>query len=180
MRWPNRARSPSIRSATVTKRNSSPGRARRKPLEPFACGNAGCSGGLVVTTVCLLPMHTGRGCSGHPAFPAQWFYGLCHAPRRRIHLATVISGNGFALPGRAEQNLRRFSISNGCQDHTTSPSAATSATSSTGHVLPAKNLAKALKRRSSAQRPFAHKPKLALRLPTAPALPRPPHPNPRS
>jgi hypothetical protein len=26
---------------TVTKRNSSPGRARRKPLKPFACGNAG-------------------------------------------------------------------------------------------------------------------------------------------
>jgi hypothetical protein len=26
---------------TVTKRNSSPGRARRKPLKPFACGNVG-------------------------------------------------------------------------------------------------------------------------------------------
>src|SRR4029077_7581230 len=28
------------------------------------------SGATVVTTVCLLPMHTGCGCSGHPAFPA--------------------------------------------------------------------------------------------------------------
>jgi hypothetical protein len=35
------ANGPSIREATVTKRNSSPGRARRKPLKPFACGNAG-------------------------------------------------------------------------------------------------------------------------------------------
>jgi hypothetical protein len=43
------------------------------------------------------------------------------SPRRRIHLATVISGNGFALPGWAEQNLRRFSISNGCQDHAVLP-----------------------------------------------------------
>src|SRR5258708_5822367 len=24
----------------------------------------------VVTTVCFLPMHTGHGCGGHPAFPA--------------------------------------------------------------------------------------------------------------
>src|SRR5258708_36867031 len=35
------ARSHSIRGAMVAKRNSSPRRARRKPLKPFACGNAG-------------------------------------------------------------------------------------------------------------------------------------------
>jgi hypothetical protein len=28
------------------------------------------SGVTVVTTVCFLPMHTGCGCIGHPAFPA--------------------------------------------------------------------------------------------------------------
>jgi hypothetical protein len=38
---PNRVDCALIRETTVTKRNSSPGRARRKPLKPFACGNAG-------------------------------------------------------------------------------------------------------------------------------------------
>ena len=32
-----------------------------------------------------------------PAFPAQWLYGLCRAPRRRIRLVTVI-GELMALP----------------------------------------------------------------------------------
>jgi hypothetical protein len=54
----------------VTKRNSSPGRARRKPLKPLRGESRVTSGVLVVTTVCLLPMHTGCGCIGHPAFPA--------------------------------------------------------------------------------------------------------------
>jgi hypothetical protein len=43
MSGPTGSASPSIRETTVTKRNSSPGRARRKPLKPFACGNAGLS-----------------------------------------------------------------------------------------------------------------------------------------
>jgi hypothetical protein len=49
----------------------SPGRARRKPLKPFACGNAGCSGATVVTNARAY-YHTTRGCgcNGHPAFPA--------------------------------------------------------------------------------------------------------------
>jgi hypothetical protein len=55
---------------TVTKRNSSPGRARRKPLKPLRGESRVNSGVLVVTTLCLLPMHRGCGCSGHPAFPA--------------------------------------------------------------------------------------------------------------
>ena len=52
------------------KTNSSPGRARRKPLKPLRGESRVISGATVVTTVCLLPMHTGCGCSGHPAFPA--------------------------------------------------------------------------------------------------------------
>jgi hypothetical protein len=51
----------------------------------------------------------------------------------------------------------RLDISNGCQDHTTSPYAATSPNASTGHVPPADVLAKALKRRSSARWLFAHR-----------------------
>ena len=85
---PNRVRSPSIRSATVTKRNSSPGRARRKPLKPLRGESRVISGVLVVTTVCLLPMHTGCGCSGHPAFPAPSSYeGQCSCKPRANHAA---------------------------------------------------------------------------------------------
>jgi hypothetical protein len=53
------------------KKARSPGRVRRKPLKPLACGNAGCSrwtcGGYtrVPPTLCT----RGCGCSGNPAFP---------------------------------------------------------------------------------------------------------------
>jgi hypothetical protein len=40
-------------------------------------------------------------------------------------------------PGWADLISARLSISNGCQDHTTSPYAATSTNPSTDHVLPA-------------------------------------------
>jgi len=86
---------PSIRSATVTKRNSSPGRARRKPLKPLRGESRVISGVLVVTTVCLLPMHTGCGCSGHPAFPApsvfegQSFWQTSGGPRRETKSPVV-------------------------------------------------------------------------------------------
>jgi hypothetical protein len=78
---------------------------------------------------------------------------FCH---RRLRIKTCLSPVG-------PTHLRRLSISNGCQDHTTSPYAATSPNASTGHVLPAEVLAKALKRRSSARRLFAHRPRSALR-----------------
>jgi hypothetical protein len=50
------------------KRNSSPGRARNKPLKPLR-RECRVSGVPVVTTVCLLPSHAGRGRPAHPAFP---------------------------------------------------------------------------------------------------------------
>ena len=80
---------------------------------------------------------------------------FCH---RRQRIKTCLSPVG-------PTHLRRLSISNGCQDHTTSPYAATSPNASIGHVPPAEVLAKPLKRRSSARRSFAHRPKPALRLP---------------
>ena len=72
-----------------------------------------------------------------------------------------------AHPGWVLQNLRRLDISNGCQDHTSSPYAAPPPQAPAGHLLPAEVLAKALKRRSSARRLIAHG-KPALRLPIAP------------
>jgi len=80
-------------SATVTKRNSSPGRARRKPLKPLRGESRVTSGATVVTTVCYLPMHTGCGCSGHPAFPAP-------SVREGRHL-----GKPRALPARRDRGL---------------------------------------------------------------------------
>jgi len=60
------------------KKARSPGRARRKPLKPVACGNAGCSGATVVNNSCAFYLRTrGCGCSGHPAFPTpsvSWAY----------------------------------------------------------------------------------------------------------
>jgi hypothetical protein len=52
------------------KTNSSPGRARNTPLKPLRGECRVISGVTVVTTVCLLPLHTGCGRTGRPAFPA--------------------------------------------------------------------------------------------------------------
>src|SRR4051812_43916917 len=46
------------------------GESTKETVKTIARGKPGDFGVLVVTTVCLPPMHTGRGCSGHPAFPA--------------------------------------------------------------------------------------------------------------
>jgi hypothetical protein len=72
----------------------------------------------------------------------------CHR-RRRI--------GDFAGPGWACENLRRLDTSNGCQDHTVLPYAATSFVCAPS---------------------IAHKPKPTLRSLARPTLPRPPHPCP--
>ncbi len=67
------------------KMNSSPGRARNKPLKPLRRECRCDAGEPVVTTVCLLPLHTGCGCIGHPAFPAPsvfWRDTARHSPGR--------------------------------------------------------------------------------------------------
>ena len=68
------------------------------------------------------------------------------------------------MPGRASKISISLNTSHGCQNHTLLPSAASSTkTLRPAHVLPTKIPAKAFKRQSSARRPVAHKPKLALR-----------------
>src|SRR5205823_9374082 len=65
------------------------------------------------------------GAPEHPAFPAQWFYGLCRA----------LPGDEFLLPPSltdwrliegpvGPDNLHQLDTSHGCQDHTVLPSAA--------------------------------------------------------
>ncbi len=70
--------------------------------------------------------------------------------RRRIPFVTVASGLRFVLSPVGPTRLRWLDISNGCQNHTTSPYAAPSPVTPIGE-MPMRGLAKALKRRSSAQ-----------------------------
>ena len=62
------------------KTNSSPGRARNKPLKPLRGECRAFSGVTVVTTVCSLPMHTGCGRVERPAFPAPSLEGRLPSP----------------------------------------------------------------------------------------------------
>ena len=88
---------------------------------------------------------------GNPAFPAQWLYGLLRAlPGDEFLFVTVTSGLRFVLSPVGPTRLRWLDISHGCQNHTTSPYAAPSPFTPIGE-MPTEVLAKALKRRSSAQ-----------------------------
>src|SRR5882724_8207122 len=63
---------------------------------------------------------------GDPTFPAQWLYGFLRAPWRRIRHVTIV-GELTAYPRPVGPTcLRQLDTSNGCQNHTASPYAATS------------------------------------------------------
>jgi hypothetical protein len=93
------------------------------------------------------------GAPEHPAFPAQWFIGLWRA----------LPGDEFLLPPSltdwrliegpvGPDNLHQLDTSNGCQDHTLLPSAASSRhTLRPARMLPEEVSTEAFKRRSSAQ-----------------------------
>ena len=116
-----------------------------------------------------------------PAFPARMVLtvsfalssatnSFCH---RRQRIKTCLSPVG-------PTHLRRLSISNGCQDHTTSPYAATSPNVSTGHVPPAESFSEGV------EAPFVRAPVVRSQTKARPAiadsrptLPRPPHPTAR-
>src|SRR5258708_39396253 len=79
------------------------------------------------------------------------------SPATNSFLSPSPRGLRFVQARLGRRISARLDISNGCQDHTTSPYAATSPNASIGHVPPAEVLAKALKRRSSARWLFAHR-----------------------
>src|SRR5882724_1449227 len=57
-----------------------------------------------------------------PAFPAQWFYGLCRAlPGDEFVLPPSPADYGSSKARLGFANLRQLDISNGCQDHTVLP-----------------------------------------------------------
>jgi hypothetical protein len=59
------------------------------------------------------------------------------SPAMNSFLSPSLNELTATCPGWAGFASAQLDISNGCQDHTTSPSAATSAKVSTDHVLPA-------------------------------------------
>ena len=96
----------------------------------------------------------------------------CH---RRLRI------DGPAHPGWVLQNLRRLDISNGCQDHTPSPYAATFTTGLGQPSAACRSLGEGI------EAPFVRAPVIRSQTKACPAipfarptLPRPPHPNPRS
>ena len=91
--------------------------------------------------------------------------------RRRI--------DGFANPVGLRENLRRFDISHGCQNHTLLPYAASFTRAFDRPVRPAEVLAEAFKRRSSTRCRSLTENRPA-NMPARPTLPRPPHPIPTS
>ena len=141
------------------------------PLAPFrderAQGRPGarCTRDLVCNVHKEVRTRAYRSSGEHPAFPAQWFDGLWRA----------LPGDEFLLPPSLTDwrliespvepdNLHQLDTSNGCQDHTVLPSAASSShPPRPARMLPEEVSTKAFKRRSSAAPPITHGPKPALR-----------------
>jgi hypothetical protein len=90
------------------------------------------------------------------------------SPATNSFLSPSLNGLPATCPGWAGFASAQLDISNGCQDHTTSPSAATSAKRFDRPCAPAEVLAKALKRRSSCAPVHRSQVKPALRPPIAP------------
>ena len=117
---------------------------------------------------------------GHPDIPCAMVLRLmARSPRRRIRLVTVADGLKDCLHPVGSTRLRQLDTSNGCQDHTLLPYAASrlrlKASPGTARL--------ALKAHPGidAGRPravVAHEHKPALRSRAPPTLPRPPHPIP--
>ena len=163
---------------------------------------ARCTRGLVCQKLRILGAHEHTGERKHSDIPCAMALRLTpRSPWRRIpfcHHRLRIEGS--VGPGWARHRLRRFSISNGCQDHTASPYAAPVFAKRLRRVWyrSAEALAKADPHRSPGKpcaarrspdqgveaslvlprRPIAHEVHLALRHLACAMLLRPPHPIP--
>jgi hypothetical protein len=128
---------------------------------------------------CALGAHEHTGERKHSDIPCAMALRLTScSPRRRIPFCHRRLRITTCLSPVGPTHLRKLDISNGCQDHTTSPYAATSIIASTSHLRPAEVLTEALKHRSSCTPSAAHEDQLALRYQARAMLPRPPHSHP--
>jgi hypothetical protein len=109
------------------------------------------------------------GAPEHPAFPAQWFYGLCRDLPGAEFLWPPSPTDWRSIESPVgPDNLHQLDTSNGCQDHTVLPSAASSShTPRPARMLPEEVSTEAFKRRPSARPVPAHG-RPALRTPLAP------------
>ena len=119
------------------------------------------------------------GAPEHPAFPAQWFYGLCRDLPGAEFLWPPSPTDWRSIESPVgPDNLHQLDTSNGCQDHALLPSAASSChTLQPARMLPEEVSTEAFKRRSSrASSPLSEQPPCehTSRL----TLPRPPQPAP--
>ena len=98
------------------------------------------------------------GAPEHPAFPAQWFYDLCRdLPGAEFLWPPSLTDWRLIESPVGPDNLHQLDTSNGCQDHTVLPSAASSRhTPRPARMLPEEVSTEAFKRRSSSRRPIAH------------------------
>ena len=107
---------------------------------------------------------------GTPAFPARWLYGLWRALPGDEFVLSPSSANWRSCRTRlGQQNLRRLDTSNGCQNHTLLPYAATRLRQKASPGIGAVVLREGYRSRDNP-------PCDSLARPT---LPRPPHPAPR-
>jgi hypothetical protein len=108
-------------------RHLSPGPCKSFAHKEEGAGNAGCllhPRSRVPKTIASAHEHTGTvGAFRRPC--AMVLRLMPCSPRRRIRLVTVIGGLRFCRARLGSQHLRRFDTSNGCQDHTVLPYAAT-------------------------------------------------------
>jgi hypothetical protein len=93
------------------------------------------------------------GAPEHPAFPARWFYGLCRDLPGAEFLWPPSPTDWRSIESPVgPDNLHQLDTSNGCQDHTVLPSAASSNhTPQPARMLPEEVSTEAFKRRSSAR-----------------------------
>jgi hypothetical protein len=93
------------------------------------------------------------GAPEHPAFPAQWFYGLCRALPGAEFLWPPSPMDWRSIEGPVgPDNLHQLDTSHGRQDHTVLPFAASSShTPRPARMLPEEVSTEAFKRRPSAR-----------------------------
>ena len=120
------------------------------------------------------------GAPEHPAFPAQWFYGLCRALPGAEFLWPPSLTDWRSIEGPVgPDHLHQLDTSNGCQDHTVLPSAASSShTPQPARMLPEEVSTKAFKRRSSTRQSDRSRNNRPANTRARPTLPRPPQPVP--
>jgi hypothetical protein len=140
------------------KTNSSPRRARNKPLKPLRRECRGCSGEPVVYLLACFTFYTrGRGCNGHPAFPAPSLEGrprpLLFGRKIRSQLGQTMSRDGEGMSALLPAtNAKAFAQGSACDEAISRHSGAPKGRTMVRNCAP-ENLAQQLRDSGSSLRP---------------------------